>query len=153
MLIHHLHDADGSRCTLTFEEPNQWLRATWQGFVDPVEARRGASHYLDNAATLQCPYLLNDNAALQGPWFDSVDWLERVWLPAARRMGLRHVAHVVQADTQADVISLHYPKHLVGAVELQIFERVADAEAWLRSCQSEAAEPAAAVARGGQRQS
>jgi hypothetical protein len=153
MLIHNLHDADGSRCTLTFEEPNQWLRATWHGFVDPVEAQRGASHYLDNAAAFQCPYLLNDNAALQGPWFDSVEWLERVWLLEARRMGLRYVAHVVQADRQADVISLNYPKHLVGAVELQIFERVADAEAWLRSCQGGAARPAAAVEREVQRQS
>ncbi len=152
MLIHVLHDADGSRCTLTFEEPNQWLRATWRGFVDPDEAQRGASGYLVNAAPFHCPYLLNDNVALMGPWFDSVEWLERVWLPHALRLGLRYVAHVVQADTHADVLSLTFPKHLVGALELQIFEHVAEAEDWLRHCQQAARSPATGQKREAGRQ-
>ena len=41
MLIHDLPDADGSRCTLTFDEQQGWLRATWRGYVDPLEALRG----------------------------------------------------------------------------------------------------------------
>lgn len=134
MLVHTLRDTDGSRCTLTYDESNQWLRATWRGFVDPTEARRGAQQYLDHAPEFQCPYLLNDNQALRGAWFDSVEWLETVWLPQA----LRYVAHVLQADTHTDILTLSFPPHLVDHVELQVFDHVAQAEAWLRSCQAHA---------------
>jgi hypothetical protein len=135
MLINSLPDADHSWCTLSYEEEDGWLRATWVGFVDPAEAQRGAENYLTKAAAYPCPYLLNDNRNLIGPWFDSVEWLEQVWLPQALTLGLRYVAHVVQADTGADVLTLHFPRHLVGRLELQAFEQVAEAQEWLRSCQ------------------
>ena len=135
MLIHVLPDADGSRCTLSFEEANGWLRAIWRGYVDPMEAMRGAEHYLISAEPFHCPYLLNDNVALRGPWFDSVEWLQQAWLPHAQRMGLRYIAHVVQADTRADVLTLTFPEPVTSIIELQLFHTVAEAEEWLRTCQ------------------
>jgi hypothetical protein len=135
MLISSLPDVDGSRCTLTFEEPNQWLRATWRGFIDPEEAFRGADNYLKQLAAIRCPYLLNDNTALHGPWFDSVDWLLRIWAPQAARMGLRYVAHVVQADTKHDTITATLGNPAACLFDLQLFDTVAEAEEWLRTCQ------------------
>jgi hypothetical protein len=139
MLINSLPDLDGSRCTLTFEEADGWLRATWRGFVTPDEALRGAENYLAHARQFSTACLLNDNVALHGPWFDSLEWLEHIWLPRALELGLRYVAHVVQADTRTDILTLNFPKPLVGIVELQLFDRLTDAEAWLRSCQRNAA--------------
>lgn len=135
MILQTSLDADGSRCTLTYDAANEWLRATWHGFVDPAEAQRGAQHYLNCARGLNCPYLLNNNRDLRGAWFDAVEWLQEVWLPRALELGLRYVAHVVQADTRTDILTLSFPRHLVDHVELQVFEEVAHAEAWLRSCQ------------------
>ncbi|OUJ70039.1 hypothetical protein [Hymenobacter crusticola] len=106
MILGALRAVDGSRRTLTYEEQDQWLRATWHGYVDPVEAMSSAEQYLAHAGVRPCPYLLNDNSGLQGPWFDAVEWLQRVWLPQALEVGLRYVAHVVQADTRADIVSL-----------------------------------------------
>jgi hypothetical protein len=133
MLIHSLPDADGSRCTLTVEEPQQWLRATWRGFVDSEEALRGADNYLKNLGGLRYAYLLNDNTGLHGPWFDSLEWLRRVWAPQAAQMGLRYIAHVVQADTMHDTISDATPDNCL--FELQIFDNLDEAQEWLRSCQ------------------
>jgi hypothetical protein len=66
----------------------------------------------------------------------STRWLERAWLPQAQRLGLRYVAHVVQADTHGDIMTLNYLLHYVAeALELQLFHSVATAEEWLRSCQ------------------
>ena len=134
MIISSLPDADGSRCTLT-QEPDGWLRATWRGFIDTDEALRGATNYLAKLRDLRNAYLLNDNAALLGPWFDSVDWLERIWLPQARELGLRYVAHVVQADSLSDIITVTLHGSSVQEIEVQIFQQVDEAEAWLRSCQ------------------
>jgi hypothetical protein len=138
MLIHSLPDTDGSRCTLTLEEPDGWMRATWRGFIDSEEANRGADSYLQQLADLRCPYLLNDNTGLRGPWFDSLDWLMRIWAPQAARMGLRYVAHVVQTDTKHDMITAAPLNPAACLFELQIFEKVAVAEEWLRSCQARA---------------
>ena len=134
MILSSLPDTDGSRCTLTYESEG-WLRATWRGFVDMQEALRGADNYLHKLAALRCAYLLNDNVELQGPWFDSVEWLERIWVPQSVDMGLRYVAHVVQADALSDTITTHFQGPQVGGLELQIFQQVAEAEAWLRHCQ------------------
>ena len=135
MLLKTLPDTDGSRCILTFDEANGWLRATWRGFVDMSEALRGADSYLHHLEGMHCPYLLNDNVALHGPWFDSLEWLERVWLPRALSLGLRYVAHVVQADSLSDIITINFRSPQVAGLELQIFQQVHEAEAWLRSCQ------------------
>ncbi|UOQ77270.1 hypothetical protein MUN84_00585 [Hymenobacter sp. 5516J-16] len=145
MLINSLPDSDGSRCTLTFDAENNWLRATWRGYVDPLEAMRGAQNYLDQAQGMSCPLLLNDNVALQGPWFDTLEWLEQAWLPQAERLGLRCIAHVVQQDTGADILTRSFLSPMIGPLQLQVFHQVEDAEEWLRNCwqqQQATAEPA-----------
>lgn len=103
--------------------------------MDTAEAVRGAATYLAQAGPFHCPYLLNNNVALHGPWFDSLEWLEQVWLPQAQALGLRYVAHVVQADTRTDVLTQAFPGSVVGTFELQLFHQVATAEEWLRHCQ------------------
>jgi hypothetical protein len=69
---------------------------------------------------------------LQGPWFESTDWLAQVWVPQAERLGLRYVAHVVQADQHYDIITLLKPVAL--PFDLQIFNEVAEVRFWLREC-------------------
>lgn len=139
MLLNVTQDPrDNSACVLTYDEAEGWLRATWRGYVDEDEAMRGAAAYLAHAATVPCAYLLNDNTPLRGPWFDSLDWLARVWVPQAAALGLRYVAHVVQADRHYDVIPERLP---AGApFELQVFEDVAAAQRWLRQCRALAAD-------------
>lgn len=128
-----LDSHDASSCRLTYEEAHQWLRATWSGYVDPLEAMRGAEAYLRHAARTPSPYLLNDNSQLRGPWFDSLDWLTDVWVPQAVALGLRYVAHVLQTDRHSDILPSRLPKSL--AFELQIFDNLVDAQLWLRQCQ------------------
>ncbi|MGI4742655.1 MAG: hypothetical protein ACRYG7_46445 [Janthinobacterium lividum] len=98
---------------------------------------QGARNYLDKVAAYPSPFLLNNNLALHGPWFNSVEWLEHAWLPQAQRLGLRYIAHVVQADKGADILTLTQADHLYGVLELQLFHDLAAAQDWLRSCQQQ----------------
>jgi hypothetical protein len=79
---------------------------SWSGLSGNYEAMQGARNYLANVAAHPSAFLLNNNLDLHGPWFDSVEWLEHAWLPQAQRLGLRHIAHVVQADKGVDVLTL-----------------------------------------------
>jgi hypothetical protein len=133
-LNNNVDPRDHSSCALTYDEVEHWIRATWRGYVDPVEAMEGAQAYLLRAAELPAAFLLNDNSQLQGPWFESTDWLAHVWLPQAERLGLRYVAHVVQADQHYDILTLLKPTNL--PFELQLFEEVVEAQHWLRECRA-----------------
>ncbi len=130
----NLDPHDKSTCILTYEEDEQWLVATWSGYVDMAEALRGAEAYLRYAAHMPCTLLLNDNTQLQGPWFDGLGWLARVWVPQAARLGLRYVAHVVPTDRHFDVLPARLP--LPVPFELQIFQTIAEARHWLHQCRA-----------------
>lgn len=121
---------DHSGCTLCYNGHEHWLQAVWKGYIDPAEAMLGAQSYLQHAAQKPCAFLLNDNGQLRGPWFESLDWLLDVWVPGATRLGLRYVAHIVQADTHHDIFTGRSLSNL--PFELQIFQDGADATNWLR---------------------
>lgn len=127
---HHGH----TYCTTEYLSADGWLRTTWQGFVSAAEAQHGAQGALEALGQMTVPYLLNDNTQLQGPWFDSVNWLEHVWAPQAKRLGLRYVAHVPQPHTEHDLSNLLIHKPFLDSFELQLFATVEAAEAWLRDC-------------------
>jgi hypothetical protein len=133
-LNNNVDPCDHSSCALTYDEVNQWLRATWRGYVDPVEAMKGAAAYLRHALRVPSAFLLNDNSQLRGPWFESTDWLAHVWLPQAERLGLRYVAHVVQTDGHHDILTLLEPTSL--PFDLQLFQDLTDAQEWLRECRA-----------------
>jgi hypothetical protein len=133
-MLHNINrDAqDGSTCVLTYEENEQWLQAVWSGYIDPTEALHGAEAYLQHAGQHPCAFLLNDNSQLRGPWFESTDWLVDVWVPQAQQLGLRYVAHIVQADQHYDVLTLRLSTTTTTPFELQIFQDGVDARQWLR---------------------
>jgi hypothetical protein len=106
MVLSSIYFGLGGNCILSYEESPQWLPATWSGLIGNQEAMRGALNYLDNVAAYPSPFLLNKNLALHGPWFNSAEWLEHAWLPQARRLGLRYIAHVGQANKGADMLTL-----------------------------------------------
>lgn len=129
--------ADGSSCELWYDEAEDWLRATWLGFVDPEEAYRGAVGLLETLQEMNCPYLLNDNSQLRGPWFDSIEWLATVWAPQAERMGLRCIAHVAQPHDLLSQAAALVEHPLGNQIRLQLFDDVATAETWLRQQQTQ----------------
>jgi hypothetical protein len=135
MLLNSLSFRTGGQCRLTLEQTEGWLCATWSGYIATDDAMSGALNYLAQVGPLHSLYLLNDNTRLRGPWFDSVEWLERVWLPEAIQLGLRYIAHVVQADTHSDILTLNCPIPITDVLELQLFDDVASAQEWLRACQ------------------
>ena len=132
-------DGTNKYCTLDFDKANNWLAITWKGFVTALDGEQGAEASLRQLTLTHAPYLLNDNSEVTGPWFDSVEWLERVWAPQAERLGLRYVAHVMQANVNADLAVAADHNPFAGRFELQVFSSLAEAQRWLHECQQQAA--------------
>jgi hypothetical protein len=131
--------SDGTAfCITEYTAAEGWLRATWKGYVTPEDAEQGATAALEPLQVSAVPYLLNDNSQIAGPWFDSLDWLQRVWAPQATQLGLRFVAHVMQPHTESDLDTILTHKPFADFFELQIFSTVGQAAAWLHECQQQA---------------
>ena len=122
-------------CRAVYNEATHWLHATWKGVVTTQDGQTGATEMLRQLCLPQVPYLLNDNSQVQGPWFDSTAWLQRVWAPQATQLGSRYVAHVLQPHTEDDLGLLLRHNPFAGKFELQFFTDVADAASWLHDCQ------------------
>ncbi len=127
--------ANHAFCRTEYIPAEHWLRTNWQGFVAPMDAEQGAAGALEAMRQTPSPYLLNDNSQIQGLWFDSVDWLQQVWVPQATHLGLRYVAHVLQPHTEADLISLLTNDPFANKFNLQLFTTAEEAAVWLRECQ------------------
>ncbi|GAB2782665.1 hypothetical protein HNQ93_002202 [Hymenobacter luteus] len=125
-------------CRIVYDEAHHWLNATWTGYVSPDYAHDGAAVGLQLLRQLNCSCLLNDNSGIQGPWFDSLEWLATKWGPAAAAAGLRYIAHVPQPT--ATVNSWFYPsgQRLLAQFEIQVFDNQYEAVEWLSSCQRQA---------------
>ncbi|GAA4497756.1 hypothetical protein GCM10023172_13220 [Hymenobacter ginsengisoli] len=131
------HPNGQAYCTTEYVSAEHWLRTTWQGFVSPADAEQGALAALGVLQEGLAPCLLNDNSQIKGPWFDSVAWLQQVWAPQAARLGLRHVAHVAQPHTEADLGAVLARDPFGNYFEVQVFTTPEDAATWLRECQQQ----------------
>ena len=139
MRVHTLRRPDNTEyCSVNFDTANNWLMVIWKGFVTAQDGERGARASLRMLELTHVPYLLNDNSLVTGPWFDSVEWLERVWAPQAERLGLRCVAHVMQPDANAELAAATDHNPFAGLFDIQIFSTVAEAQQWLHDCQQTA---------------
>jgi hypothetical protein len=122
-------------CHTSYSEANHWLQATWQGFISNQDGEKVASEIRRLLQLTHSPYLLNDNSRVQGPWFDSVDWLEQLWVPSHEALDLHYVAHVLQPHMGDGLGRLLAQDLFAGKFELQFFNTHAEAAGWLRECQ------------------
>lgn len=129
-------------CVTEYIAAEGWLRATWKGHVTVADAEQGALAALEPLRIGTVLYLLNDNSQIKGPWFNSLDWLKRVWAPQAAQLGLRFVAHVMQPHTEADLEEVLTHNPFAEFFELQLFSTVGQAAAWLHDCQHRDGRPA-----------
>jgi len=128
-----LHPNGHAYCITEYVPAEHWLRTTWRGFVSPTEAELGAGTVLELLHTAPIACLLNDNSQVQGPWFDSITWLQQIWVPQATRLGLRHVA---QPHTEADLGAILVREPFGNLFDVQLFTSLDDAAAWLRECRA-----------------
>ena len=98
---------------------------------------------LELLESVKCPFKLNDNTHLSGPWSDSVEWLEQTWLPRAMRAGIKYLAHVASKDSFGEISGEVMRVSKIGQeLYYQMFATKGEALAWLKECQEKYQQPA-----------
>jgi hypothetical protein len=136
MFEHILLRSNGQEfCRASYCKKNRWIEVAWQGLVSTPDSAHGADEVRRLFQLTHSPYLLNDNTQVRSPWFDSVDWLEHLWVPRSEQLHLQYVAHVLQPHMDDALGRLLDQDPFAGRFEFQLFSSYADAANWLHECQ------------------
>jgi hypothetical protein len=121
--------------TIRHDRDNGWIYNEWRGVLSVDSVVQGATAVLDVMRESRCVYLLNDNLAVVGSWNQANDWIAREWMPQALALGLRRFAHVMAPGTFVQVSAEEMRKRAGEQFVMELFERVEDAQLWLREAQ------------------
>ena len=121
--------------TIEFDALNQWVYANWSGYQTRASIRQGADTYLEILVQYNCPYLLNDNRLVAGPWSQVTEWITQDWAPRAIAQGLTHFAHVISPESLARLSAENLQHSISSSFQMQIFENPEKAKEWLRQAQ------------------
>ena len=124
--------------TMTYEPANDLTYNNWRGYLTLDSIMNGANVGIDFLTQTKCPYLLNDNIHVTGPWDHAVAWIAQDWTPRAIAQGLRYFAHVVSPESFAALSAEALASGVGDKFEMQIFGTIDAARQWLRACQQAA---------------
>lgn len=118
-----------------YDAENGWVYNNWFGSQTLESVQQGAEACLEVLAATKCSYLLNDNRLVAGPWSQATEWIATIWMPRAVAVGLTHFAHIISPEPLARLSAENMRHRIKNAFRMQIFEELAQAEAWLKQIQ------------------
>lgn len=121
--------------TTAYDSSNGWVYNNWVGYQTYAGIVAGANACLAPLREHACPYLLNDNRQVIGPWDHAVEWIVTDWAPRALAQGLTNFAHVVSPEALAAISAEAMHVGIGGRLQMKMFGGIDEAKAWLRQAQ------------------
>ena len=126
--------------TIEYHKASQLVYNNWVGYQTFPGVVAGANTCLSVIAEYKCPFLLNDNSKVVGPWDHALEWLTTDWAPRVRDAGLTHFAHVVSPDSFAAYSARNMHFDIGEQLQMRIFDSIIEGLDWLRASQQAAAQ-------------
>lgn len=121
--------------TVEYDAANNWIYNNWTGYVSPENVMQGSLAVLEAFRKYKSLCGLNDNRELVGRWDESVDWIEKEWMPKAIAAGLRYFAHVANQESFGAASAADMLSRVHGLFQMRIFNDLESAKSWLKECQ------------------
>lgn len=117
--------------TVEYDAAHGLVYNNWMGYQTLESIILGANACLEVLGHFKCPYLLNDNRLVVGPWDHATDWIASDWTPRAIAAGLTHFAHVVSPESFAALSAEAMSAKTSGSFHMRIFGDFGEAREWL----------------------
>ena len=116
-----------------YNREGNYVYSNWRGFIDVEQVKSGCNLGIEAIRAYSCPYLLNDNSHLYGPFQDANDWIIEDWAPRAVDAGLKFFAHIISPNlfVEASARDLE-SKFKTASIKMKVFENKAAAIDWLQ---------------------
>ncbi|ALI98953.1 STAS/SEC14 domain-containing protein [Rufibacter tibetensis] len=119
--------------SISVDEENHWIVATWQGDPTPEAIRNGMEAYLETLVEAHYDAVLIDTRSMDGVRSFATYWALEEWVPKAVEAGLHYYAVVVNPETFAEAAADDFYAN-ISSFEAEVFADLATARAWLRRC-------------------
>lgn len=86
---------------LEYLRERETMIATWYGFMRLEDIQSACEVAIEAFKLAPVHYVINDDSAVEGPWYDINDWIQDTWIPLAVSLGLRAMAYVLAEDAYA----------------------------------------------------
>jgi hypothetical protein len=126
--------------TIEYDPIHHWVYNNWIGYQTYTGIISSADACLPLLTENACPYLLNDNRQVLGPWDHAVEWIVTSWAPRAVASGLTHFAHIVSPEALAAQSARSMLLGLKDQLQMHMFDNLPEAQHWLRTAQQAAVE-------------
>ena len=120
---------------MEYDQDNNWIYCNWIGYISMDSAVAGTAALLEMIAETQCPFLLNDNRELHGPWDKANDFIENEVVPKAISLGLRCMAHILAPNIAGALSAQDLHRRVEDKFDMHLFGEIEKAKNWLRNCQ------------------
>jgi hypothetical protein len=120
---------------IEYDQENNWIYCNWIGYISLDSIVSGTTALLNMIQETQCPYLLNDNRELLGPWDKANDFLENEVIPKAISLGLRYMSHVLAPNIAGALSAQDFHRRVDNKFDMHLFGDMEKAKNWLRNCQ------------------
>lgn len=117
--------------TVEYDTARHLVHNNWLGYQTLESVILGANACLEMVERFRCPFLLNDNRLVVGPWNHATDWIANDWSPRAVALGLSHFALVVSQESLAALSAETMAEKVSGSFHMRIFGEFDQAREWL----------------------
>ncbi len=119
--------------TVEYDASRHLVHNMWMGYQTLESVMLGANACLEMVERFKCPFILNDNRLVVGPWNHATDWIADDWSPRAVALGLSHFAIVVSQDSLAALSAETMAEKVTDSYFVRIFGEFDQARQWLAS--------------------
>ncbi|KAA9340741.1 hypothetical protein [Adhaeribacter soli] len=120
---------------MEYDPENNWIYCNWIGYISPDSISLSITELGNLIKEKSCPYLLNDNRELLGPWDKANEKLEKEVFPKFIEYGLRYMAHVLAPNIAGALSAQDLHRRVNNTFQMHLFGDIEKAKAWLRDCQ------------------
>ena len=97
-MLNHQTLLEASNIAIYYNFVDDWIYVKWMGNSSVEEIKAGAEKILYFMKAQRCSKVLNDHSLRTGIWSESIDWIEKDWLPRMEAAGLKMMALVYPLD-------------------------------------------------------
>jgi len=109
---------------------NQTLYADWHGLMNTKEVKAGSLAIIEHMAQRDAYLLICDDRNCLSSWSESLEWLEREYMPEMIRKGIQKIAHIYSHEDAA-VQSMNRFLEIPLEYDTQVFRDFNSASKWL----------------------
>lgn len=117
---------------IIYKPKENYIHCKWIGFVNEIApSKKAYKLILSYAQRYNCARILHDNTQQVGPWPKINEWLEKVWMPSLKDVGVHFFAHVYSKNVFTQLSAQNLLDKGLSKLSLKYFYNLEPAKEWL----------------------